>query len=75
MQVEGPEGDDGQDLDLPELHRRPAQNVVYHSRRRLLPPLPLYLRLVVVVMASARNRPVSAFRRHECSLAALPQQL
>ena len=57
VEVEGPERDDGQHLDLPELHRRPAQDVVYH--RLLLRPRPfclwLFLRNMVRTEASRCN--------------------
>lgn len=68
VEVEGPEGDDGKHLDLPELDRRPTQDVVYHDDC-------LQSSCPSVWFAFGPPRcglySVVAFRRHECS--AVPQ--
>jgi hypothetical protein len=68
VEVEGPEGDDGEHLDFPELDRRAAQDVVYHG---------YYLRssflALLYVFGPPRCCPYSVvlFRRHGCSALAI----
>ena len=69
VEVERPEGDDGKHLDLSKLDRRAAQDVVYHNRGLLLPPL---ASLLVFVPPWCCPYSAVACRRHECRLAPIP---